>query len=554
MRRFRRFAGGCLATLALAACACFGAPTSKPSTASTGPAEDPADRVLLLKSGIAPDAEGLLKYFATLKVTPELLKSIEQAVRDLGDGEYKVRERASAKLSQLGPLANDALEKAAAGDDAEIRARAKELIDKSGQASPLSAALRLACRVKPPGGAGAILGAVPACHQETMLALMQEALLACATPADLPVLRASMKNPDPTVRRLSVRVLAELEGPKAADDLAATLADTSEPVALEAAKALAGLLDRRCLAPLGRLMASADVDVRAQAGGLVEALAGKGFGFVAYESDDARKKPLADAQAWIAGDGKTAELHAPDVVLVSRLGRTLLCLPNNPDNVIEFDAAGGQVFKLKLPGAWGCQGLPNGHRLITTTTDRGAVIEYDADGKEVWKKDGLDRPQSVQRLADGNTLIACLDGKVLEFTPSGKIAWQFLCKNPATDAKRLANGRTMIVVQAESRVFEVDRAGKEVWKLDDLKAARWAQRLPNGNTLVAVTGTGGIVEMTPEGKKAWSSDGWSSPKCAQRLPNGRTLVTDQSGVWEVDKRNQRTWQNPIGYVAVVCRY
>src|SRR4051794_1585681 len=54
---------------------------------------------------------------------------LARAIRDLGDERFDIREKASAILFAAGFAAEPALRKAAAGDDAEVRLRAQNILD-----------------------------------------------------------------------------------------------------------------------------------------------------------------------------------------------------------------------------------------------------------------------------------------------------------------------------------------------------------------------------------------------------------------------------------------
>ena len=99
--------------------------------------------------------------------------------------------------------------------------------------------------------------------------------------------------------------------------------------------------------------------------------------------------------------------------------------------------------------------LENGHYLVAHYGGHN-VTEYDPEGKSVQVIPAAGGPHSAARLPDGNTLIACGDGK------------------------------------GGSRVFEVDPAGRTVWQVQgdelpgiSLKFMTGFQRLPNGNTVMS---------------------------------------------------------------------
>jgi hypothetical protein len=70
----------------------------------------------------------------------------------------------------------------------------------------------------------------------------------------------------------------------------------------------------------------------------------------------------------------------------------------------------------------GIEGLPSGNLLLTL---RDSVSECDRDGKLSWSAPAP-RPSSVQRLANGNTLVASNGSfATIEFDRAGKAVWEF---------------------------------------------------------------------------------------------------------------------------------
>ena len=68
--------------------------------------------------------------------------------------------------------------------------------------------------------------------------------------------------------------------------------------------------------------------------------------------------------------------------------------------------------------------MPKEHRLISGYKSQ-YDVEYDASGKEVWRKNRLPGgPYNARRLDNGNTLIACgsHSDKVVEVRPDGSTA------------------------------------------------------------------------------------------------------------------------------------
>lgn len=189
-------------------------------------------------------------------------------------------------------------------------------------------------------------------------------------------------------------------------------------------------------------------------------------------------------------------------------------------------------------------------------------------------------PRSVERLPNGNTLVASRDSRaVYEVTPAGRLAWSFTTASDPDltpfSAAATPQGNVLIVDRWQETVFEVDRSGTIVWRYgipdspmtqsdDDTQTPDpgelidpfQAIRLPNGNTLIAENQAGRVIEVRSadyspgapdDGYTAasivWSytAPGW--PKYAQRLANGNTLIADEAAnlVLEVTPGGAVAW-------------
>ncbi len=63
------------------------------------------------------------------RADPDLIAKIGGLVKQLGDGDFSVRDKATAELSALGALAESELTAALESDDAEVKARAKKILE-----------------------------------------------------------------------------------------------------------------------------------------------------------------------------------------------------------------------------------------------------------------------------------------------------------------------------------------------------------------------------------------------------------------------------------------
>jgi hypothetical protein len=108
--------------------------------------------------------------------------------------------------------------------------------------------------------------------------------------------------------------------------------------------------------------------------------------------------------------------------------------------VVEYDAAGKEVWSVEAKSCWAAVRLKNGNTLISGNQN-GYVREVNAKGETVWEVNKNDLPgitlhtvQEVNRLANGNTVICNWVGSVkkedwpsvvqiVEVSPEKKVVW-----------------------------------------------------------------------------------------------------------------------------------
>ena len=145
-------------------------------------------------------------------------------------------------------------------------------------------------------------------------------------------------------------------------------------------------------------------------------------------------------------------------------GNTLIA--NNKD-IIELTPQKKQVFSYSSRHGDIFQAYKLRNQHLVYVTYMGILAELDATGKEI-RTIRFDRPMSgrinVDVLPNGRFLIPLSGvGKVAEFDQAGKIVWQCSVPKP-NSAQRLVNGNTLICSREDKRVIEVDRSGKIVWE------------------------------------------------------------------------------------------
>ncbi len=197
------------------------------------------------------------------------------------------------------------------------------------------------------------------------------------------------------------------------------------------------------------------------------------------------------------------------------------------------------------------QALPNGH-VIFTNDAQSKVVEIDERQNVIWTAgagQGLRKPYSVQRLANGNTLVGDADGaRVLELSSQGELIWKWEKPEMAglwpRMARRTEAGTTLVAFQKAGEIWEINKAGETVWKYktSEGRLPYQALRLSNGNTLIGLVDPGEVVEVNQAGKIVRSIGGAESPLRLSWiagmaiLPNGGLMLADFTSrrVLEVD--------------------
>jgi outer membrane protein assembly factor BamB len=124
------------------------------------------------------------------------------------------------------------------------------------------------------------------------------------------------------------------------------------------------------------------------------------------------------------------------VLHAGEMGETFLIGHMDLNKVVEYDGDGKELWKVEIPSPWSALRLKNGNTLIAS--NRNFVREVDAKGETVWEFRQADVPeyrifgtQTAVRLANGNTIInnwrtpagGNYPVQFIEVTPEKKVVW-----------------------------------------------------------------------------------------------------------------------------------
>jgi HEAT repeat protein len=146
-------------------------------------------------------------------------------------------------------------------------------------------------------------------------------------------------------------------------------------------------------------------------------------------------------------------------------GNTVVTARNQ---IVEFDSANppNEVFSHKRPqqDILAAQKLRNGEIVFVTTT--GSCVRIDAKGKEVrtFQAGRMYVAGGLEVLPNNHVLMTLKDG-VTEYDVDGRVVWQATVERP-TSVQRLPNGNTLVAsgLSPTTAVAELDRAKQVVWE------------------------------------------------------------------------------------------
>jgi HEAT repeat protein len=506
-------------------------------------------------------------------------------VRELGDDDFNMREQASARLRDMGPVALPILRQALKDLDPEVVQRAQECkteVEKSWRISaqagvtqiislasagrlltpglvqnlqalekdpaakiPNGAARLLALR-HPPGAAAGLLAYVPFAEDEMEIDDIQGALttLACQGGVTETALVRALDDKISLRRGVAAVALCKARAGRGPESQR-LLHDRDPLVRLRVALALAELKDKEAVPELIDLVGLLSEEQAWQAEDLLRRLAGDQSPLDNSRVDSTSRRQWRDAwAAWWRENSGRIDMNALD-----RVPRLM------------------------------------GYTVVAEYTEgrNGRIIELGSDGNIRWKVDNIPWPLDVQVLPGQRLLLAeFYDNRVAERNFRGELLWHKQLTQAPLTARRLANGNTLVVTQ--NQILEVDRSGREVVTLnrpgvlaaERLPGGRWAsidsagafsvvdasgrsvrsftvgafqsyssfQVLPNGGVVVPLKSQNQVVEYNAQGARVWQGTA-PQPTSVVRLPNGHTLVAcrDTQMVVELDRSGKEVWQH-----------
>lgn len=502
------------------------------------------------------DGSALVDEFRARTLDPSEKTKVADMIKQLGDGNYRVREKASRELVSMGAKVLADLRVAAKDPDGERSRRADDAINRintSDSKRVPTGTARLAALRRPDGAAEAMLGFLPfADDDDGMIAEVKSALTTLALdPNGKPetALVAGLTDPQPLRRSAAAEALAKGGGLTVRGDVKKLLTDMDLAVRQAAAAALTVAGDKDAVPVLIDLLAELPSEKTWAAQDILHQLAGdKAPTGVMGEKPEERKR-YRDAWAdWWRNNSTSTDL-AKLISSPGYLGYTLLIEVSNNNSIGRVAEVGRegkirwQIGNLRYPVD--ASVLP-GERVLVTEWDGNKVTEYDFRGNVIWKKEGFTgRATNAQRLPNGNTFI-CTTNEMLEVDRTGKAVYTIKVSQGLTAGYRGVNGE-IVCLRNDGQCVRYDTAGKELKSFPSNRDTSWTSGIDlarNGNVLITQPSPNQkVTEYTPDGKVVKE---WSTPQVttATKLSNGNILAASHNDqkVIELDPSGKLVWE------------
>lgn len=261
-----------------------------------------ADEQIFKSVNLASDGPSLLEFLRIRSKSEANAAEIQRLIQQLGDEQFKVREKALAALVRIGPPAAPFLTAAQKSPDVETSRRAADCLkylEKDLKDALPRAAVRLLAQRRPEGAAEVLLDYLASAGDETIAEEVRLALAVVGFRAGLPdksLLKALETGP-PNTRALAAEILGNRGGPAFLPDIKRLLQDPDALVRLRAALVVADLRDRDAVPVLIDLIKDLPADQLGRAEAGLRDLAGSQAPAVMEVSNPVARRKYQDS--WI---------------------------------------------------------------------------------------------------------------------------------------------------------------------------------------------------------------------------------------------------------------
>lgn len=507
------------------------------------------DLKMLRDVGLPGDGAALLEYFRKLTLPTADPKRIETLIRQLGDSDFETREEAYTSLAALGAAATQGLKQYEHDKDTELRKRVADLkrrIETKAEPAVQAAAARMIARSKPADAAEVLLAFLPFAVDSSVVDEICKTLGAVAVvdgKVEPAVIKALSDKSSAIKRGAAAEALVRAKADAEMPAVRALLKDADPLVRLRTSMALVRRRDKEVVPVLIELLGELNSDQLWPAEEVLIRLAGEKAPPVSLGTDPATRKATRDAwQKWyVSSKDKIdlARLESPDVAL----GYTLLVFQTINRAAVAGKAFRGiayEVMEIKADKSvrWKFDAntqivdaqVVGDNRVLCAEFQNRRVTERDFKGAVLFEKQLNGNPISVQRLPNGNTFVVMQTG-LYEFNRKGDEVYSY-SHNNVMRGKKLRNGEICFVANQGQGVFTRMDSKNKVLKTFNVNAINslfgGMDVLPNGGVLLPDWQQQRVVEYDRDGRQVNQINGLTWPLGVQRLPNGNTLISTQN--------------------------
>jgi HEAT repeat protein len=554
--------------------------------AETGRGLNVSDEQLLRRAKVRTDNESLLGYLRAVSQRAETDRLVESLIQDLGDADFRKRERAQQRLMELGTLAVPRLRENRDNADVEIARRVKACLGEIDRLPLLNVPLIVVRLLVQRGTEGAVPTFIDYLGNTSDQDIEEEIYygldaLALRDGRVHPALLGALRNSSPARRAVAACILGRAGDAKQKEDVRRLLTDPDSKVRLRAAQGLLASKDTAAVPVLLGLLDEPSVEIGWQAEELLHWIAGEeGPDLVVGAGTPAERRRCQAAwrQWWEGRKGVIdwplieRDCRLPGLVLLwhgkdeNRKGETqtlrfLLCGCDGAERwTTERILDSKEWWRSAASIWWTGKGL-----LLPKGAPASQIREEDLLGKALWESERCPVMEVMDwvRLGDGRTLVS--DGKLLL----------------ELDARGGKVGQRELPEFTDERMMEF-RQRMGPWPRPKYRHRRWRGRGEvqgatfgrEGRTLVKWqdyylleydTGTGELigVEVAPEHNAALP--GWRDQPLTNGLlglgervqrrdggtvigvngfPEYEELLPHRLVPAEIDRRGKRVWEGP----------
>jgi HEAT repeat protein len=492
------------------------------------------------------DGPALLAVLKKRTLTPEEREKAQAAITRLGDKSYAVREKAVVEVVARGRVMLPMLREAIKTSALEVVQRAQRCIQRI-EAEPANrlpgAALRLLGLRKPAGAAETILAYLPFAEEDN-LADVHTAMARVAQRDGKPdpAMVRALEDKLSFVRAAAGEALALGGGPDALPAVRKLLEDDDKTVRLRVGMALAPR-DARAVPVLIAMIPESPAEQAWQVHDFLAQMAGEKAPPPPQDNAESRKTAGAAWATWWKENAEKADLTklASTQGGGAWLGYTLI-VEHSTGKIMEL----GRDRKPR----WSFQGTQNPTDAVVVSNNRVVVAEYggrkvserDLKGNIIWQKQLNANPHNVQRLPNGNTIVAT-NIQILELDRTGKELYSIRNQQFGfVGGYKTRNGQIVTISQNGVCAY-FDTTGKQLNSFQTNRGNAWMDLQANGRILLATNGGNQIAEYSPDGKLLLSLT-VQQVSTVTGLPNGNLLVTSNSlgRVQEMDRKGRVIWE------------